>query len=94
MPTNPQLFFKRSGEKLLVVAAKVVEDLKVAGTGENALILIDQFNKNFKLGTVASGPRKIRSIGINIKRKENVTVCTDIDDQLASSNEYSSFNST
>lgn len=85
----PQLFYKRCDEELMVIVAKVVDDLKVAGSGDNAKVLIDQFNKKFKLGTVASGPGKLRFFGINTTQNEDMTICTNADDKLNSLNEYS-----
>lgn len=57
--------------------------------GDSAKLLIQQFDQTFKLGTVASGPGKLRFFGINTIQKEDMTICTDADDKLDSLNEYS-----
>lgn len=77
MPTNSIAFFKDSGENLMIIAAKVVHDLKVADTRENVEILIDLFNRKFKLETVASGFSMLRFLRINKIRKNDMPVGTD-----------------
>lgn len=41
----PQPFFKKKNGKLLLVVAKIVDDLKVAGVEYNAKLFLDEFNK-------------------------------------------------
>lgn len=84
----PQLFYKRHAEELLVFAAKVVHDMKVAGSGANAKVLIDQFNKKFKLGMVAKSPEKLRFFGMSTTKNDDMTISTDADDKPNPLNEY------
>lgn len=83
-----QLFFKREAGKLVLVVTKIVYDLKVAGTGDRAKAFLDVFDSRFKLGTINSGPGKLRFFGINTVQHEDFTVATDADDKLESVSEY------
>ena len=80
----PQLFYKHEGGKLVLLAAKVVDDIKVAGEGDRAEDFIKRFNQKFELGTVARGPGKMRFFGINTVQHDDKTVSTDADDKLNS----------
>jgi len=84
----PQLFYKREGGSLVLVVAKIVDDLKAAGKGRNAKQFLEEFNRRFKLGTINSGPGKLRFFGINTLQNEDFTIETDADDKMQALNEY------
>lgn len=83
-----QLFFKREAGKLVLVLAKIVDDLKVAGTRDRAKAFLDVFDSRFKLGTINSGTGKLRFFGINTVQHEDFTVATDANDKLESVSEH------
>lgn len=84
----PQLFFKKEGGILVLIVAKIVDDLKAAGIGDNAKNFLEQFHKHFKFGAVNRGPGKLRFFGINTMQNEDFTVGTDADDKLDAVTEY------
>lgn len=56
--------------------------------GDSVKLLFQHFDQMFKLGTVTSGPKKLRFFGINTFQMEYLTICTNADDKLDSLNEY------
>ena len=68
---------------MVLVAAKIVDDIKVAGEGERAMQFVKKFNEFFNLGTVVSGPGRMRFFGINIVQDEDMKIQTDADDKLS-----------
>ena len=84
----PQLFFKRESGKLVLIGATVVDDLKDTGAGNRYKALLDMFNSCFKLGTLNSGPGKLRFFGISTIQNEDSTVATDADDKLEAFSKY------
>lgn len=85
----PQLLYKHEKGELVLIAAKIVEDIKVAGKSNNAQQSLDNLKKKFKLGSVANGPGKSRFFGINATQEEDMTSSTDADDKPDSLSEYS-----
>ena len=75
----PQLFFKKEAGKLVLVVAKIVDDLKAAGIEQRATVFLDAFDSRFKVGTVNHGPGKLRFFGINTTQDEDYTIATDND---------------
>ena len=84
----PQLLFRLENGKLVLIVAKIVDDIKAAGEGENAKLFIKSFNKNFELGTISSGPGRMRFFGINTVQEDDMTVVTDANDKLNALTEY------
>lgn len=80
----PQLFYMHEDGELVLLVAKVVDDIKAAGKGDRAEQFIKQSHKKFELGTVSHGPGKLRFFGINTEQHEDLTVSTDADDKLKS----------
>ena len=78
----PQLLFKKEAGKLVLVVAKIVDDLKAAGIGQSAKVFVDAFDSRFNLGTVNHGPGKLRFFGINTTQDEDYTIATDANDKL------------
>lgn len=73
---------------ILLVMEKIVDDLKAAGVDENAEIFLDEFNKRFELGTVSTGPGKMRFFGINTVKNEDYKIETTDDDKMEAVTEY------
>lgn len=73
---------------MVLLVAKLDEDTKTVGAGNSALVLIEQFNKRFKLGTIVSGTRRLHFFGINNFQHENMTIPTDADNVFSSLHEY------
>lgn len=75
--------------ELAVVAAKVVDDIKIAGNGDIAKRIIDKFNNRFKLGTVSHVPGRLLFFGINTTENEEFTIDTNAGDKRNALPEYS-----
>lgn len=84
----PQIFYLHSGDELVLVVAKVVDDIKVAGKHDRAPKFITEFNKKFELGTVWSGPGQMRFFGLNLEQADDFTIRTDANDKLKNVDEY------
>ena len=84
----PQLFFKKEGGRLVLLVAKIVDDLKVAGEGNRAELFLEAFDKKFKFGNVNHGPGKLRFFGINTIQNTDHTIETDADDKMEAVVEY------
>lgn len=78
----PQLFYMHEHGKLVLIAAKVVDDIKIAGTDYHTNIFIKMFNQKFELGTIVKLPVVMRFFGINVEQAENMTIQTDADDKI------------
>lgn len=78
----PQLFYIYHGEELVLIVAKVVDDIKAAGKGDLAEKLIPEFNKKFELGNIWSGPGEMRCFGIEVEKADDFTVRTNADSKL------------
>lgn len=59
----PQLFYKKNDGKLTLLVAKIVDDLKAAGTEDNALRFLEEFDKKLKFAEINSGPGKLCHFG-------------------------------
>lgn len=78
----PQLFFKKKNEELVLVAAKVVNDLKASGKRDNAKDFLTAFDRKFKFGAVNHGPGHMRYFGIKTIQHEDFSIATNADDKL------------
>lgn len=78
----PQPFYKQQNGKLVLIVAKIVDDIKAASIGHNSKKSIESFEISFKLGTVSNGSDKLRFFGINTVRDEEFTVTTNAHDKL------------
>ena len=54
----PQLFYQHENGQLVLLVAKIVDDMKAAGAGDRAQSFIKSFKDKFEVGTVVSGPGK------------------------------------
>ena len=84
----PQLFYRRHNGNLVLIVAKIVDDIKAASADGNAKAFIENFSQKFDLGTVATGPGKMRFFGINTVQEDDMTTHTDADDKLNALTEY------
>ena len=84
----PQVFFKKENGKLVLLVAKIVDDLKVAGEGNRAQLFLEKFDEQFKFGNVNHGPGKLRFFGINTVQNTDHTIETDADDKMDAVTEY------
>lgn len=79
---GPTTLCKHENGRLVLIAAKAVNDIRAAGVGDNAQVLIDRFDNAFKLGTVSNGPGSLRFFDINTVQNGDLTVSTNADDKL------------
>lgn len=84
----PHLFYQREGGELVLVVAKVVDDLKATCKEDRATAFLEMFDKKFKLGTTNHGPGNLRFFGINAVQHEDCTVETHADDKMNAVIEY------
>ena len=85
----PQLFYKKEGGKVVLIVAKIVGDLKVAGDGKRSEKFLKSFHIRFKLGIINHEPGKLRFFGINNTQNQDFTIAKDADDKLQAVSEYS-----
>lgn len=78
----PQLFYKKRNGKLILIMAKIVDDLKAAGCDDNVTLFLRYFDKIYKFGDINHGPGKVRYFGINTIEHQDSTVETNADDKL------------
>lgn len=84
----PQLFYKKQNGKLVLLISKIVEDLKVAGQGNNAQVFVEAFDQKFKFSTVSHGPGKMLFFGINTVQHEDSSIETDAEDNIEAVTQY------
>ena len=78
----PQLFTLKVNGKIVLIVAKIVDDM--LATGELAMTeqFIKKFNIQFKLGTVNYGPGLLRFYGLNIRQFDDFHCTIDGDEKL------------
>lgn len=84
----PQLFYKMKNEKLVLIVAKIVDDLKAAGEDNRAKEFMDKFDKTFKFGDIKHVPGKLCFFGINTVQNGDLTIEKDADDKMDAVPEY------
>lgn len=72
----------------MLIVAKLVDYLNAAGHGVIAQNSICNFKKKVELGTVLSGPGKMRFFGLTVEEAKDFTIKTDADDKLTGVREY------
>lgn len=78
----PQLFtFKRNG-KLVLIIAKIVDDMLATGELSYVKSFISKFDSQFSLGTVNYGPGLLRFYGLNIRQHADFHCTIDGDEKL------------
>lgn len=84
-----QLFNMHENCDLALAAAKVVEDIKIAGKGDIAKRIIEKFNNHFQLQTVSHGLKQLGLFGIYTTQNGDFTPDTKADDKPNARTEYS-----
>ena len=74
LPEVPQLFYLRSGGKLTLVAAKVVDDILIAAPVSRTKDLVAHISSQFKLGTIVYGPTCFEFYGLKIHQDSDMGV--------------------
>lgn len=83
-----QLFFQKENGRLVLIVAKIVDDLMIASDGERPMWFLKQFEMKFKFGTVNHGPGELRFFGINTTQNCDFTVETDAHEKSDGVQEY------
>ena len=73
----PQLFLRHENGKFLLIVAKIVDETKAAGEGDNFKLFIERFNKNFELCAISSAPGRMRFFHIDTVQEHDMHVSTD-----------------
>ena len=73
----------------MLIVAKVVDDLKMAGIGNESENFLNDFHKRFELGSANRGPGSMRFFGINISQDSELNISTDASDKLDALSEFS-----
>lgn len=81
-PVLPQLFYIIKNGQLVLLAAKIVDDILVTGDTDMVDKFITGFNSKFKFGTVVHGPGNLRFFGLNLVQNEDYTCEINADDKL------------
>lgn len=84
----PQLLYKKQDGKFVLLVAKILDDLKVAGHDNNAQLFLEAFDRKFKFGTVSHGPGQMRFFGINTVQHEDFSIETDAEDKIEAVSQY------
>ena len=78
----PQLFYVFVDKKLVLLAAKIVDDILITGVYKHVKAFLHGFNSKFALGTVVSGPGNLRFYGLNIVQDEDMSCSINAEDKL------------
>lgn len=68
----PPLFKEIEAVKLVILVTHILDDLKVASSGNNSKSFLGTFHSNFKLGTIKRGPVNLMFFGLDILQNENM----------------------
>lgn len=78
----PKLFYLKKKSDLVLMVAKIVDDLVNTGLGHYQTHFIQEFDRKFKFGSVDKGPGKLRFFGINVKQDDENSIHADEDEKL------------
>lgn len=84
----PQLFYLRSNGKLLLAAAKVVDDILISAPVSRAKSLVKHICTKLKLGTIVYGPICFNFCGLKISPCEDMTVTVSAEKKMDELCEY------
>lgn len=84
----PQLFYQKYNGRLVLIVAKVLDDLKAAGEGDRVKQFFKEIDRRFKFGDVKHGPGKLGFFGTNTVQNGDFTIKTDAGDKLNAVTEY------
>lgn len=88
LPVVPQLFHIIQNGQLMLLVAKIVDDILVTGVTNEVDKFLAGFDARFELGTVAHGPGSLRFYGMNIVQNEDMTCSIDANDKLSALEPY------
>ena len=80
----PQLFYKMKNGKLILLAAKVVDDILLSGPKDEKKKFIENLKNYFKVGTIVHGPGNLLFYGLNVFQNENYNIQISSDEKLDS----------
>lgn len=80
----PQLFHLVEKGELVLLVAKSVDDLLIAGVPESTKKFLSRFNSRFSFRTVVSGPGILKFYGLTIEQHEDFSSSIHADDKLNS----------
>lgn len=83
-----QLFYQKENGNLVLIVAKIVDDLKAAAEGDLMKHFLQEFDKRFKFGDVIRGPERLRFFGVNTIQDGDFIIETDGDGKLNAVTEY------
>lgn len=83
-----QLFYLMKDGQLILLVAKLVDDIMATGRNDNGKKFLKAFGEQFELGSTRSGPGNLRFYGINVTQNENFKITTNADDKLNSLYEF------
>ena len=78
----PQLFTLKRNGKLVLIIAKIVDDMLATGELSYVKSFISKFDNQFSLGTVNYGPGLLRFYGLNIRQHADFHCTIDGDEKL------------
>lgn len=70
----PQLLYIWRNNKLLLIVAKVVDDILVGGDDKDRKKFVRQFADVYKIGTIVHLPGTFKFFGLLIEQDENLTI--------------------
>ena len=78
----PQLFTLKRNGKLVLIVAKIVDDMLATGESSYVHSFIKKFDAQYKLGTVNYGPGLLRFYGLNVRQHADFHCTIDGDEKL------------
>lgn len=80
----PQLFYAHDiHENLVIVAAKIVDDILLTGIPHQYKTFVQSFNERFTLGSVTSGHEQLRIFGLKIVQNNECSSMVDAEDNIS-----------
>ncbi len=88
-PHVPQLFYLNSGNKLKVLAVKIVDDVLFSGKKQNLEKIVSSIKSKYKLETIVHGPSSFLFFGLQIIQDSDYSTMIHGDSKLEALNCYS-----
>ena len=82
VPFVPQLFFKREGGELVLIVAKIVDDILFGGTEKARREFQKHLESVYKLGTISHMPGQFLFFGLQITQDDHAEITIDADEKL------------
>lgn len=84
----PQLFYLMEGGILVLIVAKVVDDILVGGHDEIRKRFIKRLAEVYKIGTIVHLPGSFRFFGLTVEQEENADIRISAEDKLQDISPY------